>query len=366
SVKDGYLDAAYPFLNKARQLAERLNPGLLPNMWHSLGSYYREKGNSDSAFFYYRLLLDNAEKGSSSALSLSSGLSGLGRLFFDLGKPDSAILYINRSNVVASQHDVPLILMDNYLLLSKIAESKGNSITTFEYFKQYTDLKESIFGRGSFFEISKLQHTYEVSKVNQQVEQLTIGQQIRDKIIRNLTTVQYVLLAVLILISTLLVLVFVQNKRLNAAYKKLFEKNVEITELRETSFETPLEKCRKSNLTDEKQNKLLSQIYALMEDTAVVCDKDLSLDKLAILLNSNSKYISLVLNDVLKKDFRTFVHEYRIREAQRLFSEDGASKYTVEGISSKTGFKSRNTFNKAFKEFIGVSPGFYLKSMQGE
>ena len=196
------------------------------------------------------------------------------------------------------------------------------------------------------------------------MNELVVKQQIKEEKIRYHRIFQHILLVVLVLISSVLVLVFFQNKRLNRAYKTLVEKNLRIVELQENSSEMQLEKYQKSALTDEMQNELLKRIYAIMNDKTIICDTELSIEKLADLVESNRAYVSQVINDVLKKNFRTLINEYRIREAQRLFSEVDLSKYTLESIALMTGFKSRSTFNSAFKEVTGVSPGFYLRSMQ--
>jgi len=85
---------------------------------------------------------------------------------------------------------------------------------------------------------------------------------------------------------------------------------------------------------------------------------------LAELVQSNQNYVSLAINNALKKNFRSFLNSYRIREAQRLFSEPDAAKYTIDVVAFMVGFKSRNAFHDAFKEITGVSPKFYFKSVQ--
>jgi AraC-like DNA-binding protein len=155
-----------------------------------------------------------------------------------------------------------------------------------------------------------------------------------------------------------------QNNKLRTAYKNLFDKNVKLVEVQKHLPKTYSERYQTSTLTDETQSELLARIYTVMEDTSMICDAEFSLDKLADLVESNRVYISQVINDGLKKNFRAFINEYRIREAQRLFSETDTSKYTIDFIAHTTGFKSRTSFISAFKEATGVTPGFYLKALQ--
>jgi AraC-like DNA-binding protein len=144
----------------------------------------------------------------------------------------------------------------------------------------------------------------------------------------------------------------------------LFEKNIEIIELQDNSSEIGLKKYKKSALTDHQQNELLDRILLSMEDTSIICDSKFTVDKLAELVQSNQFYVSQVINSGLKKNFRSFLNSYRIREAQRLFAAPDAAKYTIESVSLRVGFKSQSAFRDAFKEITGVNPNFYLSLMQ--
>jgi AraC-like DNA-binding protein len=157
--------------------------------------------------------------------------------------------------------------------------------------------------------------------------------------------------------------VFFQKRELNKAYKALFEKNIEIIELQDSSSENRTEKYKKSALTDHMQEELLDKILLLMEDSSIICDSKFSVDKLAELAQSNQYYVSQVINSALKMNFRSFLNSYRIREAQRLFSAPDAAKYTIESVSLRVGFKSQSAFRDAFKEITGVNPNFYFKSI---
>jgi AraC-like DNA-binding protein len=101
-----------------------------------------------------------------------------------------------------------------------------------------------------------------------------------------------------------------------------------------------------------------------MDNTSIICDTEFSVDKLAELVQSNSTYVSQVINNVLKKNFRSFINEYRIKEAQKLFSAPDGTKYTIEAVALQVGFKSRTAFRDTFKEITGVTPNFYLKSLR--
>ena len=362
-LESGQIDSAFYFLNKSLQVSRQHDDSYLYSTLNTIASLYQKDQRYDSAFYYFRLSLDNAKKNNKIEKE-AENLSSLGKLYFEINKTDSALYYINVSNTIAAENNFLGILADNYLTLSKIEEAKGRTISAFKHFKEYARLRDTVFNVEKFSAINQLQRLYEISKTNQQIEQLAVEQRIKERTIHYQKIIQVITLVVLLLVSLVLLFVFIQKKRLNTAYKALMEKNLEIIGLQENSPEKQLEKYKKSALTDDKQDELLDNILKLMEDTTVTCDTDFTLDKLAELLHSNHAYVSQVINTVLNKNFRSFLNGYRIREAQRLFGELDVAKFTVESVAPMVGFKSPSAFRHAFKEITGVSPRFYVKSLQ--
>jgi len=355
-------DSAFYYLNKSLNLSRMNNNAHIYIMLHNLAMFYQNVQSYDSAFYYCRLALDEA-KINKKIENEAATLSVLGSLYFDANEPDSALRYISLSNHIAEKSNFLKTAADNYLILSKIEEAAGNTIRAFEHYKTYANLQDSIFNVDQFGDISQLQRVYEISKTNQQIERLAIEQQIKDRTIRYQNIIQFITMGVLLLVSAVLLFVFYQKRKLNTAYKVLFQKNIEIIALQENIPEGYSEKYRKNILSDEMQQELLDKILLLMEDTSIICDPKFTIDKLAELVQSNRTYVSQVINTSLNKNFRSFLNDYRIREAQRLFSDLDATKYTIESVAFQVGFKSPSAFRTTFKEVTGVSPNFYFNSI---
>ena len=76
------------------------------------------------------------------------------------------------------------------------------------------------------------------------------------------------------------------------------------------------------------------------------------------------KTISAVLNQHYHKSFNEFVNQYRI-EAVKQKLEDGKSlNYTLNGIAVECGFNSQATFQRTFKQMVGITPSQYLQKIQ--
>ena len=108
-------------------------------------------------------------------------------------------------------------------------------------------------------------------------------------------------------------------------------------------------------------SKLKEELLAVMENQKMYLDESLTIHSLATELNTNSKYLSQLINTEFEKSFVVFVNEYRINEAKVLLKEERNKNLTIEGVGYEAGFKSKSAFNSAFKKFTGDTPSSFLK-----
>ena len=221
-----------------------------------------------------------------------------------------------------------------------------------------------------------------------------------------ITLQRWIIIVVSVCFCIVLVLIFFivrQNKMLQRAYHTLFNRNSELIDSDEKykqmqkkylSVVELLKKCRQveeareskevhamdtkemENMGDKKLSpalstehteKLLEDILKVMEDGTYVFNPDFSLNQLAKLVNSNTKYVSWVINDTYNKNFRTFINEYRIREAsKRLLNTEKYGSLTIQAIAEDVGFKSVTNFVVSFKRNVGITPSLYQKMARKE
>jgi len=389
-IKRNRIDSAFFYLNKSLQISQRHNNVYLDMIFSSFAEGYQITKQYDSAFYYFNLSLDEAIKNNRSDIEAEI-LSKFGNMFFEVSKYDIAMNYIDLSNNIALNKKFSGILADNYLTLSKIEESKGSVKRSFEFYKNYANIKDSIFSADKFGEINQLQRLYEVSKKNQEIEQLIIEQQIKERTNKYLRIIQIITSCILLIVSIIVVVFFLQKRKLNFKNNILVSKNLEILELLKKDADTKENKDKKNLLNDnttddiiknsleimdEKDKKsllnekaiddLLIKISKVMEDIETVCNPNFSLIKLSELVKYNHRYVSDVINKTYKQNFRSYLNRFRIREAQRIFSELDSNTFKIQTIAQQVGFKSLNAFYEAFKEVTGVNPGQYLKNMRNQ
>jgi AraC-like DNA-binding protein len=81
-------------------------------------------------------------------------------------------------------------------------------------------------------------------------------------------------------------------------------------------------------------------------------------------LKTNTAYVSKFMNAHYGYNFNTYLNNLRIDYAiDRLKNDTVFRSYTVQAISEELGYKSVNTFTKAFKNETGILPSYYIKKV---
>lgn len=95
-------------------------------------------------------------------------------------------------------------------------------------------------------------------------------------------------------------------------------------------------------------------------------DPELSLSSLAEKLELGPHELSRIINTVLKKSFNDFVNEYRVADVVRKMQDPAFDHITLLGIAFESGFNSKTTFNRTFKQLTGKSPVEYKNDLKKE
>lgn len=108
----------------------------------------------------------------------------------------------------------------------------------------------------------------------------------------------------------------------------------------------------------------MAQLKKAMEVDRLFLDPSLSLTGLGKHTNLSVKTISAVLNQYANKGFNEFVNEYRVNEVKKVLTKNTNTLLTISGLALECGFNSQATFQRTFKQIVGMSPKeFQLKNV---
>jgi len=103
-----------------------------------------------------------------------------------------------------------------------------------------------------------------------------------------------------------------------------------------------------------------------MEANGYYQDPELSLTLLAGKLELPARELSQIINTVLNKSFNDFINEYRIRYVISKMLDPAYKHITLLGIAYESGFNSKATFNRTFKQITGKTPLTYKAGLEKE
>ncbi|MEJ2054942.1 MAG: helix-turn-helix domain-containing protein [Calditrichaceae bacterium] len=113
---------------------------------------------------------------------------------------------------------------------------------------------------------------------------------------------------------------------------------------------------RRPFLSHSLQQEYISQLKEYMETKRPHLDPDLTLMDLAEKISIPYRALSEVINNGLKQNYYDFINGYRIRESQKLLSENSSKFKTVLEVLYEVGYNSKSSFNAAFKKHTGMTP----------
>lgn len=121
------------------------------------------------------------------------------------------------------------------------------------------------------------------------------------------------------------------------------------------------EKYKSSSLSEDEMTDILDRITTLFENDKVYLEPQLKLADLAGRLGVSTHYISQTINHKSKQSFYDFVNGYRMAHFKELLSNPDNNKYTVLALGLESGFNSKASINRIFRQHLGVSPSEYQK-----
>jgi len=125
------------------------------------------------------------------------------------------------------------------------------------------------------------------------------------------------------------------------------------------------EKYIKSGLKEKQAEVYLGKLISYVETNKPYLDRDLSIQDLSDMTGIPKHHITQVLNEKHKKNFFTFINEYRIHEVISRFGDPKNNNFTILAIAYDSGFNSKTTFNSIFKSQIGMTPKECREKMTG-
>jgi tetratricopeptide (TPR) repeat protein len=375
--KNDYKKAA-DFIQKALPLALKANDQTaLAEIYQNLGNLELKKGNVEKALYYFKLKFDIDKLADNNAGQVA-GLIYIARAYSKINKEKALKSYkdaLELAETKGLKADKSEILKDLSELYLKTGDYQKSALT----YNEYCKLSNEVFNDKATQQMAKFEVKYDVYKKSKEIEILQLNNKIKTSEINKQRILKFSFVIGFVVLGFFFITVYRQLKKLKNAHKELVKKNIELTrkdqalgsQFSNKPFKAIIEdlqlqsgKYSGSSISDEQIEILLKELKTLMFEKKAFLDPEITLTKLAKQLNTNSAYLSQIINDTYQQNFNNFINEYRVKEARVLLNDENYANYTIEGIAQNVGFNSKSAFNVAFKKFTGVTPSFYQKTIR--
>jgi AraC-like DNA-binding protein len=125
------------------------------------------------------------------------------------------------------------------------------------------------------------------------------------------------------------------------------------------------EKYSHSGLRENQADEYLKNLIGYVEKNKPFLDPNLNIYNLSKMTGIPRHYITQILNENYKRNFFTFVNEYRVKEVMERFSDRKYDHFTILAIAFDSGFNSKTTFNNIFKNITGKTPSEFRSGLTG-
>ncbi|MBW1295744.1 helix-turn-helix domain-containing protein [Aquimarina litoralis] len=316
----------------------------------------------------YKLAIDSLLKGVSYIekndlkLDLVNAYYYLGKSYDQINNASKSIACLEKTDsLLKISRKVKPAIFDTYKILMNQYQKKENPIKTKFYADRLSEL-DSIAKQVYTDSVKSVIASYKTPKI------------VSDDDERISDLVDYKLKYVILIIGTVVgfalligLLVYVYKDR--NQYKKSFNavvayNNTLSEESKKTIENEEGTKVKELNISKETIDAILKGITTF-ENNKKYLNKKYSLSLLAKEINTNSTYLSKVINIYMGKSFSNYLHDLRIGYAiDRLRDDRQFRLYSIKGISEEVGFKNSESFSKAFHKKTGIYPSAFIKKLK--
>ncbi len=280
------------------------------------------------------------------------------RCFNQLRQTDSAIFYLQNAIVLNSYSGNKERYAQQYKMLSDIYQQSGN----YEAAMIYLDSSYAFYN-----DFVTYTNEEKLAQLRNESDYYIHKARINELDINNKQTIQQnkKLKNILAAISLILILtagtVIINRKKVQKRSAEIFKPNHSMSETK-ADFNNNGEKTHPSKTIKDEQ-EILKKFNELFFDKELFTNPDLNLKEIADLLNTNTSYLSAIINKHFTRNLKSLINRCRIDKVLAMMSMEEFKHFSLDGLASEAGFKSRTGFYTAFKSVTGVTPTIYMEKL---
>ncbi|MGI9650780.1 helix-turn-helix domain-containing protein [Chryseobacterium sp. RLHN22] len=291
----------------------------------------------------------------------------LGYLYLKTKDYKKSTEYLNAAMVLEKQHSYPASRIDSFETLAQVYVAMGDKEKSEFFMNKYALLVDSLDY------VDKKEADLVIKKMVAEV----------DKKHKESSKKQLLIIGLLILSAGIITTIL--WKRRNRVLRQKYEKIIENLNNNTTPYiddsnmdtttdpdQQPEENLnpeittvsQKNTISSETEARILKKLAAF-EKSAKFLKKDLTISLLAAQLNTNSKYLSEIIKHHRSQNFSNYINHLKINFiVHKLYNEPNYREYKISYLAEVCGYASPQVFVIAFKKIYGVTPSYFIESLQ--
>ncbi len=292
--------------------------------------------------------------------NIAYSYSFIGKSFYHKGNKTEGVKNLLKVDQLFNEiKDIHPELRDTYEILINHYKENNNKEKQLEFIEKLLKVDSVLFGNYKYLWY-KINKNYDSSNLNHEKE-------IVIKSLQEENQTSNIYIYVLILLSTTAIIFWFINFKKKKKYKQRFnellkdEKNAQKQEnLKSVAAELDIKTIGFSKQIVDTLLKNLEEF----EDSNDFVRSDITISSLAKKYNTNSKYLSKVINVYKKKNFTNYLNDLRINYAiEKLKTDQKFRKYSIKAISESIGYGKAESFSNAFKKRTGIKPSYFIMKL---
>lgn len=246
---------------------------------------------------------------------------------------------------------------DGYKFIIDYYKDEGDKENQLKFLTTYLEIQNQF--QKEYKELSvKLKNDYDLPNLVKDKELLINALKTGEK-------KYFWLIVFLIGLALCFVTISIYQNRLKKKYRLNFEKIINQTSKPEISNDVVITQApKKESILSSSLVKDLNDKLKIFEKNKLYKNPNLSIQYLASYFKTNTKYLSLVINENKNKSFINYINDLRIDNIiEELKQNKNLRKYTIAALAEEAGFNTAESFSNAFYKRTEIKPSFFVKEL---
>lgn len=282
----------------------------------------------------------------------------IGKAYWELDKKENALAYFKKVDKCYIERDyMRPDIREAYEFLISYYKEKNMVRTQLYYVERLLEVDKKLHRTYAYLQ-GKIRKEYDTKELVEEQKNLQSSLDLRkynDQIGLSIISVMFLVIVYGILKY------FKNKKEARKKYEELLKKIEETDKAKADKVDEP-----EFSMSKDAEISVLRSLKKF-ESSKKFLESDLTLTKLAVYFNTNTRYLSQIIARHRNKKFNDYINSLKIENiAKRIRKEKNLQNYTHDALADEAGFSSTRRFVKAFVADTGITPKYFIEELKKE